>query len=112
MHRPVVVGQAVANGLPRLAVVSRHIDMDVKVVAAMAVEGRISRAFSMARSHHASYVSSLGYTLHFFRNVLPVLAAVAAHMQIAIVSAYPQQVRVGRRLVNGSDRRPCLHAVM
>src|SRR3954468_21938710 len=103
MHRPVVIGQAIANGLPGLAVVGGHVNIDVEVVAAMAIEGRIGRAFSMARSHYAGYVSSFGNTLHFFRNVLPVLAAVAAHVQVAIVSAYPQQILVGLRLVNSSD---------
>src|SRR5258708_595077 len=112
MYGPIVVGQAIADWLPRLTVVGGHINVDVKIVAAMAVEGRVSSTFSVARSNYSANVCPFGNTLHLFRNVLPVLSSITGDLQVSIVGTYPQQVLVGRRLVDGCDRRPHLYAVM
>ena len=65
----IVIGQTIANCLPCLAVVSGHIDVDIEVVAAMAIESCVCRAFDMARGHHASHVGPFGNALHFLKNI-------------------------------------------
>ena len=37
--------------------------------------------------------------------VLPVLTTIARHLHIAIISAYPDQIRIFRRFTNRKDRR-------
>src|SRR5262245_40090538 len=104
VYGPIVFGQAIADRFPRFTVVGRHIDVDIEIVAAMAVKGRVSGAFSVTRSDHSTHVCPLGNTLYFFGNIFPVLSSIAGDLEVSIVGAYPEQFRVGRRLVDGSDR--------
>src|SRR5207244_2046660 len=108
----VIIGQSIADGLPILAVVSRDVDVNAKVVAAMAIEGRISGAFGVARRNDAAHIGSLGHALYFVKDVHPVLAAIARYLKVAVVGAHPQQVFIHGGLADRSNGRPCLHTIM
>src|ERR1041385_6650573 len=91
MYGSTVVGQAIADCSPCLTVVGCHINVDIEIIAAMAVEGCVSGTFSVTRSDDPAYVCPFGNTLYFFRDILPVLSSIAGDLQVSIVGPYPQQ---------------------
>src|SRR5215831_13341666 len=89
VYGPIVFRQAIADRFPRFTIIGRHIDVDIEIVAAMAVKGRVSGAFSVTRSDHSAYICPLGNTFHFFSNIFPVLSSIAGDLEVSIVCTHP-----------------------
>src|SRR5713101_1018805 len=103
---------AVANGLPALAIVGGHKNVDRIIVTAVPVECRVGGSFSRLRGHHAANIGSLRHARNPRSHVFPVLSAVARHLQVPIISSNPQHTGSQRRFAEGGNRRILLHAVV
>ena len=102
-HALAVVGAEQAR--PGLAVVGRAIEPRLHVAKRVAVEGRIGGAGGMAARLDPAHPAVRRQARHVGDDVGPVLAAVARELQVAVVGADPDRVRVLRRLADRVDRR-------
>src|SRR5260370_4283724 len=99
------------DGLPRFAIVSSLEEINIEIVAAVAVERDIRRRGIVRRRKDAADVGAPGNSGDFSRDVLPGFT-IAAHLHISIVGARPQNPRAKRRFTQRRDGWKRSHTVV
>ncbi len=112
VHAPGRIRNPIVNRFPVLAVVRRHEDVNVVVVAAVPVERSVRRSFRVFRRNHPAYIRPFRDPRHTRGHVFPVFSAIPRHLQIAVVGPGPQNIRRQRRFAQRRDRGIFLRAVV
>ena len=102
-HVDVALGQVGGDRGPRLPEVARHEHVGLVVVGAMAVERDVARAGIECRRLDARHVRLGRHALDVVDDVLPGRAAVAAHLDVAVVGAHPDDAGHERRFADRDD---------
>src|SRR5258708_34115911 len=97
------IGNTVANGLPRFAVIRCNENVHRIIIRAVAIERNIGRASGIFRSHYSADVRALRDARNLRRHVLPALSAVPRNLHVAVGGARPHYVGGDRPLTEGSD---------
>ncbi len=95
-----------------MAVVFADVDVGMIVVVEVSVHGEVDAARRVFRCGDAADVEHRGHTMDVGREIGPVAAAIARHVDAAIVGAGIQHIRIQRRFGDRGQRAEIRLAVM
>src|SRR5437667_9888885 len=112
MNRAGLRRNPIRNAFPGIAVVRRHVNVPGEVVASVVIERHIGGPLVVARGHHAADIGALTHARDLSHGVAPRLAAIAGHLDVAVIGASPDHSRTRRGLAESRDAGELLYAIM
>src|SRR5258708_12933413 len=97
------IGNTVANGLPRFAVIRCNENVHRIIIRAVAIERNIGRASGIFRSHYSADVSALRDPSNLWRHVLPALSPVPGNLHLPVSLPPPPYARLNQPSTDACD---------